>query len=88
MANGEMTLEEALKMADEGLADVDEACRMLGQCSRDFLYALTNDGKLPFVEIPGSKGRKIPRVALKAYVAQHIETASRTPPKGRKAAKS
>lgn len=86
MANGEMTLEEALKMADEGLADVDEACRMLGNCSRGYLYNLTNDGVLPYVEIAG--GRKIPRVALKAYVAQHIETASRTPPKGRKAAKS
>lgn len=60
----------ALKLANEGLASVREACEFL-DVKRTRLYQLNRDRVIPFVRM--GKTKKIPWVALKEYVARLVQ---------------
>lgn len=53
----------------EGLVRVDDAATYLA-CSRSHIYALMEQGALPFVHL--GRGRRIPRGALHRFAASHL----------------
>lgn len=60
---------EGRDLMGEGLLSIKEAMTFLG-VSRQTVYNLMDDGRLPFVVVRGFRGRRIPKAVLKIFAEQ------------------
>jgi excisionase family DNA binding protein len=60
---------DIVSLLEGGLLPVSEAAEFLG-VSRSMVYALMEDGQLPYVKI--GRARRIPRRALLAFAAERL----------------
>jgi excisionase family DNA binding protein len=56
-------------LLSEGLISINDAMEFLGVC-RQTVYQLMNDGRLPFVVVPGFRGRRIPKTVLRVFAEE------------------